>query len=134
MQADLGCDLSRTDLRQLGADGRIVDLAGTTRQLEELLEAATHAGLVGRIGALEAERGTGDLPPVARLPQAVGVRDPHVGEEHLVEAGAAGHLLDLTHLHPRCIHRHQEGGEARVLGHARVGAHQRLAPLGELRA
>ena len=84
--------------------------------------------------ALEAEAGERHAPALADRaePQRVGQAD--VGEEHLVEVGAAAHLLDGPHLDARCVERHQERRHALVLGDVEVVTGDRETPLGEHRA
>jgi hypothetical protein len=62
------------------------------------------------------------------------VLDPGVGEEHLVEQGPAGHLLQRPHLDARLVHVDGEVGDALVLGRVRVGAGQQHAEVGDLAA
>ena len=61
-------------------------------------------------------------------------RHAHVGEEHLVERRAAGHLAQRTHLDTRRVHVDDEAGEALVLRHVGVGAADDLADVAVLRA
>ena len=77
---------------------------------------------------------SGGLPALAHLAQALAVGDAHVGEEHLVEVGAARHLLDRPHFHARRLHRQEEHGQALVLGHVGIGAGDDDAVVGVMRA
>ncbi len=58
----------------------------------------------------------------------------HVGEEHLVERRAAGHLPQGPHLDTGRVHVDDEPGQALVLREVRVGAADDLAEVGVLRA
>ena len=62
------------------------------------------------------QRGEGHRPPAVDLAQPVGVGDPHVGEEDLVERRAPGHLAQGPDLDARCVHVDHEAGQALVLG------------------
>ena len=55
-------------------------------------------------------------------PSAQRRRGPHVGEEHLVEGRATGHLPERPDLDTGRVHRHQEHGQPLVLRHVGVGA------------
>ena len=63
----------------------------------------------------------------------VGVGDPHVGQEHLVELGLAGELPQRPDLDAGGGHVHGEVGEALVLGHVGVGAGDQQRPPGQVR-
>jgi hypothetical protein len=61
-------------------------------------------------------------------------RHAHVGEEHLVEAAAAGHVPDGSHLDAVEVHRDDEVGDADVLRLIDIGARDEdavLRPLGK---
>ena len=75
-----------------------------------------------------------DGPAVVDVAEAVGVGDPHLVEEHLVEAGAAGHLAQRPHLDAGRLHVDDEPGEALVLGQVGVGAGDDLADVAVLGA
>ena len=90
------------------------------------------AAAAARVVALEAERGKCNLPAVADGAEPVGVRDPHVVEEHLVERRTAAHLLDWPDGDPGQVHRDDEGREPAMLDDIRIGAGDQLAPLREL--
>ena len=55
-------------------------------------------------------------------------------EEHLVEEGPAGHLLQRAHVDARLVHVDGEVGDALVLGHLGVGAGDEHAEVGDLAA
>src|SRR4030095_17058119 len=76
---------------------------GLTRELDEAAEAARTAARTDR-DALVHERREGDVPPVADGAEPVRIRHPDVGEEDLVEGGAAVDLLDRPRLHARGPH------------------------------
>ena len=57
-----------------------------------------------------------------------------VGEEHLIEAGATGHLAQRSDLDAGSAHVHHEAGQASVLGLVGIGAADDLADLGVLGA
>ena len=85
------------------------------------------------VAARVAERGEGDLPPVALGVQAAGIGHEHVVEEDLVEARPAGHLPQRPHGHAVCVHVHQERGQVavpRLVG----GTADDLADVGQVRA
>ena len=86
---------------------------------------------VARVEPFGGEHGQRDLPALAdrAQPQVVGELDPV--EVDLVEGAAAGHLADRPDRDARGVHRHQEDGEARVLGRRRVGAGHRDAQVGD---
>ena len=60
----------------------------------------------------------------------MGVGYSNLLEEDLVEVGAAGHLPQRPHLHPRSLHVHDETREALVLGEVGVGPADHLADVG----
>ena len=83
--------------------------------------------------ALEAERGHGGPPAVARSAHdEVGVR-AHAVEEDLAEVGASRHLDDRADLDARLVHRDEQHRDALVLGQGRIGAHQHEDPVRVLR-
>jgi hypothetical protein len=90
------------------------------RELDEAAEAACTAARTDS-DALVHERREGDVPPVADGAEPVRIRHPDVGEEDLVEGGAAVDLLDRPRLHARALHVDDEVGEALVLGRVGVG-------------
>ena len=57
-------------------------------------------------------------PALADRAEPVGVGDPHVGQEDLVELGLAGDLAQRPDLHPGVGHVADEVGQPLVLGHA----------------
>ena len=114
-------------------DGRSVLEIGVARQFHQLvdIEAARRQADRQPLVHQGGERG---LPALAHLAQALAVGDAHVGEEHLVEVGAARHLLDRPHLDARRLHRQEEHGEAGVLGHVGIGAGDDDAVVAVMRA
>ena len=99
------------------------------------LELALEAELLGeeRGAALEAERRHRDLPAVVHLAEhhrAVGAR---VVEEHLVELGRPGHLLDRRDRDAGLVHRDEEVGEALVRRRVGIGAADAEAPVRAVR-
>ena len=69
--------------------------------------------------ALVHERRERDGPALVDVAEPVVVGNAHVGEEHLVERRAAGHLAQRAHLDAGCLHVDDEAGEALVLGQRR---------------
>src|SRR2546429_3815200 len=87
---------------------------------------ADHPRLAGRGSAADRDplvhqRGTGDPPAVADRPEPVRVRDPYVGQEHLVELGLAGDLPQRPYLHAGRGHVTDEVRDPVVLGYVRIG-------------
>ena len=82
---------------------------------------------------LERQGDQGDLPTLADRAEPQVVGDPHAVEEDLVERRSAGHLADRAHVDARGVHRHHEGGEARMLAHLRIGAADEQSPGRETR-
>ena len=80
------------------------------------------------------QRGEGHRPAAVHLAEPMGVGDPDVGEEHLVERGTTGHLAQRTDLHTGCVHVDDESGQSAVLGQVGVGAADDLADVGHLGA
>ena len=81
-------------------------------------------------GPLVGEGGLQHPPPVVHGPQHVGVGDPGVGEEHLVEAGVTGGLAQGPDLDAGLLHREPEERNALVLGGVEVGAGDEQGVLG----
>src|SRR5215207_5534202 len=71
---------------------------------------------------LVVEGGRGHRPALPLGPEPLAVRDPHVGEEDLVELRLAGDLPQRPYVDAGDGHVAQEVGEAAVLGHVGVGA------------
>ena len=80
------------------------------------------------------QRRQGDGPAVVDVAEAVVVGHPYLVEEHLVEAGAAGHLAQRADLHARRPHVDDEPGETLVLGQVRVRPRDDLADVAVLGA
>ena len=115
------------------ADRRTVLELGTARQLEQLVDVEPARGHAhGQ--PLVHQGGQRRLPAVADLAQALRIGHAHVGEEHLVEVGAAGDLLDRPRLDTRALHVQEEHGQPLVLGHIGVGAGDDDAPVAVMRA
>jgi hypothetical protein len=64
---------------------------------------------------LRAQRRLGDAPPAVHLADHVLVRDPHVGQEHLVEVGDAVDLAQWPHVDPGRTHVEHEVRDALML-------------------
>jgi hypothetical protein len=73
-------------------------------------------------------------PALAHLAEPLGVRDPHVAEEDLVELGLAGDLAQRPDVHAGVGHVAQEVGHAAVLGHVGIGAGHQDGEPGEVGA
>ena len=80
------------------------------------------------------QRREGDRPAVVDVAEAVVIGHAHVVEEDLVEARAAGHLPQRTHLDAGRLHVDDEAGEALVLGQVGIGAGDDLADVAVVRA
>ncbi len=96
------------------------------------IEAPLHRDL-GRPdrATLVGQRGHADAPPfVERTEQRIG-RDHDVGEEHLVELRAAGHLPQRANLDARQRHVEQEERDALVLRSVGVGPGHQDAPVAD---
>ena len=94
---------------------------------------ARAAGTRAEPGALERQRGVGDRPAVVDATDGVVVAHANVGEEHLVEHRAAGHLLQRADVDTGLVHVAHEVGDALVLGHVGIGASEQHAEVGDLR-
>ena len=114
-------------------DRRSVLEVGVARQFHQLVDIEAARRQADR-QPLVHQGGERRLPALAHLAQALAVGDAHVGEEHLVEVGAARHLLDRPHLDARRLHRQEEHGEAGVLGHVGIGAGDDDAVVAVMRA
>ncbi len=126
--------LRGVDLGQPLADQRFVGALQPSGEGEQLLERSTdRARPTPRAAraAFEPERGQRDVPAVADRTQTIGIGNPDVGEEHLVERRAARHLADRSNADPGRVHREHECGQPAVLGNVEVGAGDQLAPFGE---
>ena len=108
--------------------------AGLAGQLAQPLEAVgdLRDRAEGEPGALVHQRRDRHRPAVADAADDVGVGDPRLLDEDLVELALAGDLDQRLGLHPGLLHVHQEVGEALVLGGVGVGAGDEHAPLGVL--
>ena len=84
--------------------------------------------------ALVHQRRERDAPAVVDVADALVVRDPHVGEEHLVEAGGTVDLPERPDLDARVLHVDDEARDAAVLRRVGVGARDDQSPLREVRA
>jgi hypothetical protein len=74
------------------------------------------------------QRGLRDHPARADVAEPVGVGDPHVGEEDLVELGLACDLPQRPHLDARRGHVAHEVRHAAVRGHVGIGAGDQDGP------
>ena len=82
---------------------------------------------------LVAERDLGQLPSAVLGPDEMVGRDPHVGQEHLVEGVLARHVDERPDVDPRRIHGADEVADPHVLGGRRIGAGEQDPPLGDVR-
>ncbi len=89
-------------------------------------------GRAAHLAALGSEAGAGDSPPLPDRTDAVGVGDPDLVEEDLVEGGATRHLTDRPDGDSGRVHVHEEHGESSVLLGRRIGADERLTDVGEV--
>src|SRR5437763_1960468 len=83
---------------------------------------AEHAQCEAADRPLVLERGQGHLPTVADAADDVGVGDPRLLDEQLVELRLARDLAQRANLNPILLHVHQEVGEALVLRRLGVAA------------
>ena len=84
--------------------------------------------------ALVHEGGHGDLPPLVHRADEVRFRDGHVHEEDLVEVLVAVHEHERANADARRLHVDEEIADPAVPGRRRVGPHQEVDPVRELRA
>jgi len=83
------------------------------------------SGLAADRDALVHQRGVGDLPALAAPADDIGLRHPDIGEEDLVELGAAGHRLERAHVDARRVHRQQNIADALIFARrVGLGAHE----------
>ena len=73
------------------------------------------AGVAGDADPLEGHHVLDDRPALVDRAEHVGLGDPQVVEEHLVEVVRAHHAADRPHLDRRIIHRHKEDRQALLL-------------------
>src|SRR5262245_17618049 len=111
---------------------RITGAALVTRQPGEVPERDRPAAADQR--PLGAERRLGDTPGAVHRADDVVVRDPHVGQEYLVEVGDAVDLTQRPHLDPGRRHVEHEVRDPLVLGRVRVGPGEQDAELAVVRA
>src|SRR6266481_3781582 len=78
-------------------------------------------------------RGSPGRPAVVEPADEVRARYVDVLEEHLVEAGIAGHLHERAHGDAGTLHVDQEIGDAAVLRRVGIGTHEAEDPVRELR-
>src|SRR5690606_34518563 len=96
--------------------GPLVEVAGHAAGAGDAADRATAtAAARSHAGALVEQRGVGGGPAVVHVADAVLVGHLGVGEEHLVEHGVAGHLLERPDLDARLVHVDGEPGDALVL-------------------
>src|SRR6266404_4387046 len=103
---------------------------GQDAQPGQLLLVAAAAAVL----ALVHEGGHRGLPALVLSTDQVGLRDLHVHEEHLVEVAVAVQQHEGAHRDAGGRHVHQQVADAAMLGRARVGAHEQVDPVRELRA
>ena len=101
------------------------------RQLDQPFDVALIRDLQARAerAALVHQRADRHVPALIHLADDVRHRHADVAEEHFVELRLAGHLPQRPHLDARRLHVHQHHGEALVLRHGGIGAHDQLAPV-----
>ena len=112
---------------------RIAGEPALGRDLDQLVHLALECRLEGKhrcAGALVAQRAHHDAPAAIHSADDVVGRRTRVGEEHLGELAAAGHVADRAHFDTRLIHRHQHHRDALVLGDLTVRAAQHVDPIG----
>ena len=73
------------------------------------------AGVAGDADPLEGHHVLHDRPAVVDGAEHVGLGDPQVVEEHLVEVVRAHHAADRPDLDRRIVHRHKEDRQALLL-------------------
>ena len=78
------------------------------------------------------ERRHRDAPALVHRAERAVDGDAHVGEEDLVELLLAGDRLERPHFDAGQRHVDEQARDALVLRHARVGAHEELAPVREV--
>ena len=113
----------RGGLLALAAAGRLLQLADLpvehavllTRRARPNAAATATATAAADALAFVCQRGHRHRPAVVGRPDDVLVRHHRVGEEHLVEGGAAVHLLERAHVDARLVHVDDEVGDALVL-------------------
>ena len=88
--------------RPTKSPARLVEVAGDRAGRRPRAPRAAAAG--AEAGALEHERGVGDGPAVVEAADDRVVGDAGVGEEHLVEHRAAGHLPQRADLDAGLVH------------------------------
>ena len=84
--------------------------------------------------ALVFERGVGHEPALSATADDLVFWHAHIGKEHLVERGLAGHRHERAHLDARCVHLEQQIADALVFGRLGFGAHETEYPIRVLRA
>ncbi len=121
--------------RQSLADQRIAVGPAGSGQLEDLVELLLETAIAGgrRRAPLEPEGRHGHFPSIVHAPDDVVLGAADIGQEDLVELGRAVDLLDGAHLDAGLLHRHQEVGDAGVLGGVGVGPGQQEDVVGSAR-
>src|SRR3989304_6647686 len=97
---------------------------------DQVVKPAPEGAEADDAGALEVERGGGDVPALVLLAQEVLAGNDNVLEERLVEARATGHLVDGSVADPRRPHIYCKVRDAPVLGRVGIGAGQKVYPVG----
>ena len=132
LDAGLGVEVG-----ELLAHARVaVDAALAAPSVMSLVHGAAPAATAARADrdALVHQRGDRDRPTFVDVAEHLLVRHADVVEEHLVEAGAAVHLLERLDRDAGRPHVDDERGDALVLLGVGVRAADDLAEVGELRA
>ena len=87
-----------------------------------------------RRAPLEAQRHVRDPPAVVLVADQVGDRHPDLVEEDLAEVALAVERPHRAHLDALAVHVEDEPRDALVLRRVGIGAHEQLAPVGDVRA
>ena len=81
---------------------------------------------------LELQQVLGHVPAIVLRAHPVGLRDPHVVEEHLIDLVIGGQGDDRLDFDPRRRHGNEQEGDALLRPAGAVGAHQAKDVVGEL--
>ena len=118
----------RRDVAELAPVRRVVhvrrEILDQTRRVDQV---AHECG-----AALERQGHVGDPPAVVLVADAALDRHPHLVEEELRELRGPEHGLQRPYLDAGQVHRQHQPGDAVVLLHVGVGAHEQLAEVADL--